>query len=69
MKITRVSSLTGIERTLEIPCTPDQLDAYKRGTLIQNAMPGVPAHLREFVMTGIVQEEWDEFVADIREKG
>ena len=63
MKITRKSRLTGIVRTLEIPCTPEQLADWENGTYIQNAMPNLSAADREFIMTGISQDEWDKMVA------
>lgn len=61
MRITRVSSFTGIEHTLEVPCTEAQLHDWQNGTMIQNAMPDVPAELREFVISGITPEEWNEW--------
>jgi len=61
MLITRRSILTQIERTLEIPVTRTQLTAWINGTFIQIAMPNLTANEREFLMTGVVQEEWDEF--------
>ncbi len=61
--LTKKSELTGVTHTLEIPCTADQLMSWQRGEgHIQNIMPDVPAHLREFVMTGITPEEWEEFI-------
>ncbi len=60
MKITRTSPITGITHTLEVDCAPEQLAAWESGVLIQDAMPDVPAPLREFLMTGISPEEWTE---------
>jgi len=59
MKITRTSMFSGVERTLDLPVTEAQLNAWKSGTLIQVAMPQLSADEREFVMTGVVGEEWD----------
>jgi hypothetical protein len=65
MLITRRSIITGIERTIEIPCTPEQLRAWERGEgLIQNLMPGLSVDQREFIMTGIISKEWDETVPE-----
>lgn len=58
MIITRKSNLTGIERTMEIPVTQEQLDAWENGALIQHAMPGLTDSQREFIMTGITDDEW-----------
>ncbi len=60
MLITRQSLMTGIIRSLEIPVSVEQLDAWQAGSNIQDAMPELDATLREFVMTGITAEEWDE---------
>lgn len=59
MLITMRSPLTGKINTLEVPCTPEQIEAWENGTLIQEAMPNVPAPLREFLMSGITPDEWD----------
>ena len=60
MLITRKSMLTGIERTLDIPCTQEQLDAWNQGQdLIQRIMPDLTEDQREFIMTGCTPEEWD----------
>lgn len=58
MLITRKSAFTGVEHTLEIPVSLKQMDAWMNGELIQNAMPQLSADQREFLMTGITQEEW-----------
>lgn len=60
MLITRKSMLTGIERTFDIPCTQEQLDAWNTGQdLIQRIMPDLTENQREFIMTGCTPEEWD----------
>ena len=59
MLLTKKSQLTGITRTLDIPVTEAQIASWMNGALIQNAMPNLDANQREFIMTGITQEEWD----------
>ena len=58
MQFSRKSPVSGKINVLEIDVTEEQLAAYKRGVLIQDAMPNVPGDLREFIMTGITPEEW-----------
>ena len=58
MKITRTSVFTGVERTLDLPITEEQLATWKGGTLIQEAMPELSPDDREFIMTGVTSEEW-----------
>jgi len=60
MKIHRTSTLTGKPHTKDIPVTQEQLDRWRDGELIQNAMPNLNADDREFLMTGITPEEWDK---------
>lgn len=60
MKITRTSPITGVTHTLEVDCTPEQLAAWEAGTLIQDAMPGAEAPLREYIKSGITPQEWLE---------
>jgi len=50
---------SGVTRTLNLPVTQEQITAWETGTLIQNAMPQLDKNQREFVMTGVIQREWD----------
>ena len=59
MKVTRTSMFTGVQRTIDLPITEEQLAAWEGGTLIQEAMPQLSADEREFVMTGVTTEEWE----------
>ena len=60
MKIVRKSPLNGKTNEMEIPVTQEQLDQWNNGMLIQNAMPNLTPDEREFIMTGITEEEWDD---------
>ena len=60
MKVTRTSMFTGITRTIDLPITEDDLRAWNNGMLIQNACPALTADEREFIMTGVTSEEWEE---------
>lgn len=60
MKITRTSRYSGIQRTIDLNVTQEQIDAWEKGALIQNAMPHLSLDDREFLKTGITPEEWDE---------
>jgi hypothetical protein len=59
MKITKVSMLSKLERSLELDVTDEEIKAWKAGMLIQDAMPRLNEHEREFIMTGITEKEWD----------
>jgi len=63
MDITRKSLTSGIIRTRDLNITPQQIDAYLNGALIQEAFPQLDADDREFFKTGITSEEWDAMFA------
>ena len=60
IEITRRSQLSGITRTMLLPVTQDQLAAWRAGALAQNVFPNLTPDQREFVMTGITAQEWEE---------
>lgn len=60
MKITRTSMMSGITRTLDIPVTMNQLQEHASGGLIQKVMSNLSEDDREFILTGMTAEEWDE---------
>ena len=65
MQVTRKSLITGIERTMEIDITPEDLLKYERGEmLIQDIFPHITPNEREFIMTGIIEAEWDEYMKE-----
>jgi len=59
MLIKKKSVITGIERERDLDVTQEQFDAWENGVLIQEAFPNLSSDDREFIMTGIVQEEWE----------
>ena len=60
MLITKTCMMTGSVNTLDIPVTQSQIDAWQGGLLIQEAMPHLSADDREFLMTGITPQVWDD---------
>ena len=58
MIITKKSILSGEVRSLDLNITQSQIDLWKGGRGIQKAMPKLSVDEREFVMTGIIPEEW-----------
>ena len=67
MIITKTSSLSGIVRTMDLPITEEQLNNLEDGMSIQDAMPNLTPNEREFILTGVVQEEWEELFAGFDE--
>lgn len=64
MKITRTSIQSGKRRTLDINVTQQQMDRLKGDEHIQDVMPHLTADEREFILTGITAEEWEEMFGD-----
>lgn len=65
MYIKRKSVISGIERTRSIPVNPDDYMAWQAGLgSIQDLMPYLADNDREFILSGITPEEWDEMFAD-----
>jgi hypothetical protein len=59
MRITKKSILTGKTRTIDLPITEAQYARYHAGAeLIQDILPHLTPAEREFLMTGITDEEW-----------
>lgn len=59
MLIKRQFMMTGVIHEMDLPITNEQLVEWLSGSLIQNAMPHLSPEQREFMMTGIIPEEWD----------
>lgn len=64
MKIIRTSPFSGVVHVRDINVTHQQMSRWQNGVLIQHAMPELTADEREFIMTGITPEEWDEAFGD-----
>ena len=59
MEITRVSKLSGIKRTIDLNVTENQYNAWRSGVKIQDAMPNLNTAEREFIISGVTDEEWN----------
>lgn len=70
--LTRRSPLSGKEHTIELPIdegTFNQAEANRqRGMLIQHAYPMLSDEQREFILTGITPEEWNDAFAEAEEE-
>ena len=69
MNITKISSLTGNEHTMNINITESELwrveNRHNSTELIQNIVPNLSMEEREFLMTGITNEEWVRIFGEI----
>lgn len=70
MKISQVSALTGHFNTLEIDITIDQYNDWQNAKenddnrFVQNAFPHLSADDREFLISGVTPDEWDNAFGD-----
>lgn len=67
MKIARKSPFTGIENVMDLPVTQSDLDRCwslsKTGTEhVQDVFPQLSPGEREFLISGITPEEWEEYL-------
>jgi hypothetical protein len=62
--ITRTSQLSGIRRTQTFRIRYADYIRYQEGVVIQKAMPYLDADQREFLMTGITTEEWEQMFGE-----
>ena len=65
MLITKFSPHSMRDNSREIDVSQSQLDAWQAGELIQNVMPHLSADDREFLMTGLTPQDWEEMFPDI----
>ena len=69
MNVTKRSILSGLETTLNIDITPEQLlrieNRANTSELIQNIVPNLSLSDREFLISGITDADWDKMFVDI----
>ena len=65
MIVTKRNIFTGQERSLDLAVTQEQLNRWNNGELIQKVFPHLSVDEREFLMTGIIGEEWNELTEEL----
>ena len=58
MMIKRTSPITGITRNRDIDVTNEQLVRWEAGALIQDVLSHLSVEDREYLITGITNDEW-----------
>lgn len=67
MLITRTSMVSGVERTMDLPVSKEQLDNYASGTsYLQDCFPQCTSSQREFIKTGIIDQEWNALFGEMK---
>ena len=59
MLVTKQSIVSGNVNTMDLDITTEQLELWESGKLIQEVFPQLGLDEREFLMTGMTPEEWD----------
>ena len=61
MQVTKQSRISGKISSMDLNITSEQLDRVNLGIeLIQNIVPHLSSDEREFLITGITPDEWNE---------
>jgi len=64
MIVQRRSIISGKVNTMNIDCTEEQLNRHKMGELVQDVFPNLSVEEREFLISGVTPEEWDNAFED-----
>jgi hypothetical protein len=64
MIVQRRSIISGKVNTMNIDCTEEQLIRHKMGELVQDVFPNLSVEEREFLISGVTPEEWDNTFED-----
>ena len=68
MKVTKQSQISGVVRTMELDITAQQLWNYEMGLgLAQDVFYNLTDSEREFLMTGVTDEEWSRVFGEQEE--
>lgn len=64
MIVRRPNMFTGKVRELELNVTQEQIHRWQSGELIQNVFPDLSTDEREFLISGLLPDEWERWVAE-----
>ncbi len=64
--VVRKSLFTGEVHSMILPITLSQLERWDRGhEKIQDVFPGLTEYEREFIKSGVSQDEWDKTLGNM----
>jgi hypothetical protein len=64
LDITNISRYSGKTHTIRMKVRPDQFTLWSSGAMAQEAFPDLTPDEREFIISGITKEEWDELFGE-----
>ena len=70
IQVTRQSVLTRQINTMELPILQEHLEIYDTvgDILVQDAFPNLDKEQREFLISGITPDEWNETFGDFNDE-
>jgi len=68
MLLEKTSMISGKTTSRELDITQQQLDEWSEGAFIQDVFPYLSISDREFIMTGITEDEWDILIKEIEDE-
>ena len=68
MLVTKKSSISGKINSMELPITEAQLEAHQNGGFAQDVFPNLSVEEREFLISGITPNEWNEMFGNFTEQ-
>lgn len=61
LTVVKRSAFSGTMNEMELPITLDRLERWEQsGQLVQDAFPDLTADQREFLISGMLPDEWDD---------
>ena len=60
MIVTRKSRISGKMNTMDLPISNEQIESWQSGSFVQDVFPDLTSDQREFLITGITPDEWNE---------
>ena len=64
MLVTKQSVVDRQFYTMDLPVTVEQLAAHANGALVQDVFPELTLDEREFLVSGMTPEKWNELFGD-----
>ena len=65
MIVRRPNMFTGKVRELELNVTQEQVNRWQSGELIQNVFPDLSTDEREFLISGLLPDEWEQMMKEV----
>ena len=59
LTVVKLSYLTGTQNQMVLPVTQEQISRWEGGELVQDVFPDLDENQREFLITGITPDEWE----------